>query len=917
MYHIKLFMKQVNLVAALLLFSFSAFAQTVTPDPGPYAPMNQKYEYRWIKTSGGLWNLGKLIVQDSTDLRSITYVTTAPDNDSSKRVASTAWVKKNITAGGSGGIDSVRRKGVTDSIVEFYGGALGFRRFAFTAPLPGSFVPYTGATQDVNLGEFGLQTGNVEFDNTPTNLPTSAGSMYYNDSDGTLDLILKGGNVKLQIGQESVVRVVNKTATNINLLEANYQAVRVTGAQGQRLKVDLAQATTDPLSAETIGLVTETINNNQEGFITTSGLVRNINTTGSLQGETWADGDIIYLSPTVAGRITNIKPSAPNHLVIIGYVIHAHATQGSIFVKVDNGYELDELHNVKITTPTNNQALVFNDTTDVWENKSLVTVSSYGKNAGGDSTVLVLSNGVRYAAKDSTGGGGGSQWTDNANGINYNGGNVGIGTTTPASLLNIVANASDTSKGIILRNSTAATLGTPRFSPQIILEGNSFINPGAGNVRNYWSIQNQTSSGTSGASSLIFANSNNNAAPTTLLSISPSGGITSTASASFNGNILGNEAWTSNGRVRINASGDRFNADFFSYNNNANQQNPLTNAGNYITHDFKGGITTTTTTATANHIFANFGGTENWSTLSAATWEGMRINITETSNPTGQKYLFRAGKGGGSFTSLFDITSTGQVMVGTATPNASAALNVTSTTQGVLFPRMTLTQRNAIASPSAGLQVVVTGETGGEFVSMWNSTAAAWVNATSKWSTNANGINYNGGRVGIGTATPAQQLHIVGTSSQILVNTNNQSAAQVRVQANSANFGNLIAFDATAGFGLASKASVSSNTSLILIGNGDATGSTTTNIELRPGGYSTTDAIGRATLGGLVLEAGNTTAVAASAILEARSTTKGVLFPRMTTVQKLAIVSPAAGLQVYDTTLNQMSYYNGTTWVNF
>jgi len=238
-------------------------------------------------------------------------------------------------------------------------------------------VPYTGATQDVNLGEFGLLTGNIEFDNTPTNIPTGAGSMVWNDIDGTVDLKLKGANVTLQIGQESVIRVVNKTATNINLLEANYQAVRVTGAQGQRLKVDLAQATSDTLSAETIGLVTETINNNQEGFITTSGLIRNVNTTGSLQSETWADGDILYLSPTVAGQITKVKPVAPNHLVIIGYVIHAHATQGSIFVKVDNGYELDELHNVKIASATNNELLAYTSSTDIWENKSIATVLGY------------------------------------------------------------------------------------------------------------------------------------------------------------------------------------------------------------------------------------------------------------------------------------------------------------------------------------------------------------------------------------------------------------------------------------------------------------------------------------------------------------------------------------------------------------
>ena len=232
----------------------------------------------------------------------------------------------------------------------------------------GDFVPYTGATQDVDLGEFELKAGQVEFDQTPTGTAGVA-VMRWNDSDGTLDLGLKGGNVTLQVGQEQVLRVVNKTATNINLLEANYQAVRVTGAQGQRLKVDLAQATNDSLSAETIGLVTETINNNQEGFITTSGLVRGINTTGSLQSETWADGDIVYLSATTAGNITNIKPVAPNHLIIIGYVVSAHITQGSIFVKIDNGYELDELHNVLITSVQKGDNLEYNGT--LWINSGI------------------------------------------------------------------------------------------------------------------------------------------------------------------------------------------------------------------------------------------------------------------------------------------------------------------------------------------------------------------------------------------------------------------------------------------------------------------------------------------------------------------------------------------------------------------
>jgi hypothetical protein len=145
----------------------------------------------------------------------------------------------------------------------------------------------------------------------------------------------------------------------------------VTGVQTCALpisKVALAQANNDANSADTIGLVTEAILNNEEGFVTISGIVRNINTTGSLQSETWLDGDVLYLSGTTAGAITNVKPQAPIHTVIIGFVIYAHANNGKIFVKVDNGYEIDELHNVKITSVADKNVLRYNTSLGVWEN---------------------------------------------------------------------------------------------------------------------------------------------------------------------------------------------------------------------------------------------------------------------------------------------------------------------------------------------------------------------------------------------------------------------------------------------------------------------------------------------------------------------------------------------------------------------
>ena len=214
----------------------------------------------------------------------------------------------------------------------------------------------------------------IDFDTTASNAGAVA-RLKWNDTDGTLDLGLKGGNVTLQVGQEQLARVVNKTGTN--LTEAGYQAVRVSGAQGGRLKVDLARGDNDGNSLDTLGLVTENIAVNQEGFVTISGLVRGINTTGNLQGETWADGDDIYVSPTTFGGVTNIPPTAPNHSVRLGYVVQSNASNGSIFVKVDNGYELGELHDVVDNSTTSSYGDLLVKSGSVWINSKQLT-GSYG-----------------------------------------------------------------------------------------------------------------------------------------------------------------------------------------------------------------------------------------------------------------------------------------------------------------------------------------------------------------------------------------------------------------------------------------------------------------------------------------------------------------------------------------------------------
>ena len=257
------------------------------------------------------------------------------------------------------------------------------------------YVPYTGATQNVDLGEFGISAGYFQADLTPTGA-LQVGRMQWNNTDGTMDLRLLGNNVTLQIGQENVTRVVNKSG--IDLLEANYQVVRVRkvaegGAQGQRLAVVLAQGNNENNSTEVIGLVTETINSNQEGFVTAFGEVKNINTTGSLQGETWVDGDILYLSDTIPGQLTKVRPIAPNHAVIVGYVTYAHVNNGKIYMAIDTGYELGELHNVYAPSPTANQSIYWNVANSRYQLNTIGGILGY---TPADAATTLTINGTTY-----------------------------------------------------------------------------------------------------------------------------------------------------------------------------------------------------------------------------------------------------------------------------------------------------------------------------------------------------------------------------------------------------------------------------------------------------------------------------------------------------------------------------------------
>jgi len=190
----------------------------------------------------------------------------------------------------------------------------------------GDLIPMVDDTY--NIGQATLNVANI-FNtgltfNTNNSLTGAEGVLTWNGSDGTLDLGLKGGNVTLQIGQETVFRAKNTTTTNMS----DGDVVYITGSDGTNVEIGFANAG-NATADKTIGIVTEPINISNKGFVTTQGLVRGLN----LDPAVYSDGDTVYLS-TTDGGYTNIAPTFPNKKVEIGYVVNAHATQGELFVHV-------------------------------------------------------------------------------------------------------------------------------------------------------------------------------------------------------------------------------------------------------------------------------------------------------------------------------------------------------------------------------------------------------------------------------------------------------------------------------------------------------------------------------------------------------------------------------------------------------
>jgi hypothetical protein len=164
------------------------------------------------------------------------------------------------------------------------------------------------------------------------------------------------------------------------------------GAQGDRVSVRLASASEEATSSKTLGFVNETIPVNGTGYVTLYGAMNKLNL-----GDPFVDGDPLWLG-TTPGTYTRVKPQAPVHSVYLGVVQRANVGNGTAYIKVQNGYELNEIHDVLITSPLSAQILQRNDANTLWINKDPLFDDHQIVNSGrwNSTTTTVTANSAKW-----------------------------------------------------------------------------------------------------------------------------------------------------------------------------------------------------------------------------------------------------------------------------------------------------------------------------------------------------------------------------------------------------------------------------------------------------------------------------------------------------------------------------------------
>jgi hypothetical protein len=221
----------------------------------------------------------------------------------------------------------------------------------------GDFKFLSGDIEGINLSlSDGITSVDyIQFDTTYAD-GHAEGKLHWNSDDGTLEFGMPGGNVFLQMGQEILVLSRNTTGSQI----ANGTPVYISGSQANRPLIAPATAANFTQNG-VVGLATEDIDNNSNGYVCHAGMVRDVNTIS------WAEGTLLWLDYSTPGQFTSTMPPAPYSRVAIGYVLRQHATEGIILASPTIIPHILNSSGVTPSTPADRDILQYNSSNTAWE----------------------------------------------------------------------------------------------------------------------------------------------------------------------------------------------------------------------------------------------------------------------------------------------------------------------------------------------------------------------------------------------------------------------------------------------------------------------------------------------------------------------------------------------------------------------
>ena len=522
--------------------------------------------------------------------------------------------------------------------------------------------------------------------------------------------------------------------------------VYINGATGNKPTVAKAIATGDSTSAQTLGMIQSAINNNGVGYVVVIGTCSNLDTSA------YTEGDQLYLSGTVAGGVTTTKPYAPTHLVYVGIVTRSHPTLGTIEVRVQNGYEMDELHNVSAQNPSNNDGLFYNTTTSLWEKKQISTALGY---TPVPTTRTLTINGTGYDLSTDR------SWTVADTNIYTTDGTLTADRFVTMGSFNLYferdirvygvrvgRGGSNSSSSTVLGNNSSAGVNNVIIGYQAGNSTTGFSNVAVGYVALFSNVSANWNTAI-GSNSLYFNTGTGNTAV----------GLNS---------MLNNTTGTYNTAIGFRAG------QYIT----GNGQNQTSTNSIYVGVDTKASASGNTNEIVIGYQETGLGSNTtiigNSSTVTTAIRGRLLLGTTTDSG----SYQLDAN-GAGRFTGSLLVNSSSSI-------NASAILQADSTTKGFLKPRMTTTERNAISTPATGLSVYntttntndyyngtawvssqaaitdpVTGTGTSGQVSYWTGTSTQTGSANFVWNNATNGLTVGGTT----TSDSGVQFRFVGSSN--------------------------------------------------------------------------------------------------------------------------------------------------------